>query len=121
MSDDGTGTGIRIPAMLISKKDGEILKNFLTQRNRELADKAALTAEFVMENPDNTVEMEYFYTSDSDKALDFIKNFREDYEKFSRDDVAFTPHIVTWACPHCDSEFKKKECVSDGKYCAMNH
>jgi hypothetical protein len=30
MSDDGTGTGIRIPAMLISKEDGEILKNFLT-------------------------------------------------------------------------------------------
>lgn len=31
MSDDGTGSGIRIPAMLISKKDGEILKQFLTQ------------------------------------------------------------------------------------------
>jgi hypothetical protein len=29
MSDDGTGTGIRIPAMLISKKDGKILKDFL--------------------------------------------------------------------------------------------
>ena len=25
MGDDGTGTGIRIPSMLISKKDGEIL------------------------------------------------------------------------------------------------
>lgn len=74
-----------------------------------------------MENPDNTVEMDYFYTSESDKSLDFIKNFRENYEKFSRDDVTFTPHIVTWACTHCDSEFKRKECVSDGKYCAMNH
>lgn len=29
MSDDGTGTGIRIPAMLIGKKDGKILKDFL--------------------------------------------------------------------------------------------
>lgn len=29
MSDDGTGTGIRIPAMMISKKDGQILKDFL--------------------------------------------------------------------------------------------
>jgi len=29
MSDDGTGAGIRIPSMLISKKDGQILKNFL--------------------------------------------------------------------------------------------
>jgi len=30
MSDDGTGAGIRIPSMLISKKDGEKLKRFLS-------------------------------------------------------------------------------------------
>jgi len=29
MSDDGTGTGIRIPSMLISQHDGEILKEYL--------------------------------------------------------------------------------------------
>lgn len=29
MSDDGTGTGILIPAMIISKKDGERLKEYL--------------------------------------------------------------------------------------------
>lgn len=29
MSDDRTGAGIRIPSMLISKKDGKILKDFL--------------------------------------------------------------------------------------------
>tara|TARA_B110000285_G_C15076030_1_gene590799 strand:+ start:407 stop:625 length:219 start_codon:yes stop_codon:yes gene_type:complete len=29
MSDDGTGLGLRIPSVLISKKDGEILKEFL--------------------------------------------------------------------------------------------
>lgn len=26
---------------------------------------------------------------------------------------------MTWACPHCDSEYKRANCVSDGKYCAM--
>ena len=29
MSDDGTGAGIRIPSMLISKKDGDKLLDFL--------------------------------------------------------------------------------------------
>ena len=29
MSDDGTGGGIRIPSMLISKTDGQKLLNFL--------------------------------------------------------------------------------------------
>ena len=29
--------------------------------------------------------------------------------------------IVSWACPHCAEDFKKTSCVSDGKYCAMQH
>ena len=29
LSDDGTGAGIRIPAMLINKEDGDKLKDFL--------------------------------------------------------------------------------------------
>jgi hypothetical protein len=37
MSDDGTGTGIRIPAMLISRKDGNILKKFLLEEKQNLA------------------------------------------------------------------------------------
>lgn len=44
-----------------------------------------------MENPDNTVEWELFYTSDNDKSLDFIANFAEYYDKFSKTDVDFTP------------------------------
>lgn len=37
MSDDGTGAGIRIPSMLISKKDGKILKDFLKTASPEVA------------------------------------------------------------------------------------
>jgi hypothetical protein len=32
LSDDGTGLGIRIPAMLINKKDGQNLKNYIIER-----------------------------------------------------------------------------------------
>jgi hypothetical protein len=74
-----------------------------------------------MENPDNTVEWQLFYTSMNDKALDFVKNFEDYFAKFQKTEVDFTPRIVTWACPNCDADFKRKECVSDGKYCAMNH
>ncbi len=28
---------------------------------------------------------------------------------------------MTWACTSCDAEFKRKECLSNGRYCAMNH
>jgi len=37
MSDDGSGAGIRIPSMLISKRDGTILKNFLKTATPEQA------------------------------------------------------------------------------------
>ena len=120
MSDDGTGTGIRIPAMLISKKDGQILKNFLTTQPPSVADLASLSAEFIFENIENEVNWQFWYTSANDKALDFIRNFKESQEKVASD-VTFEPKLVTWACPMCDSDFKRKECFSDGKYCAMNH
>jgi hypothetical protein len=61
-----------------------------------------------------------WYTSANDKSLDFIKNFKDNVQ-ILKEAVDFTPRIVTWACTGCDSEFKKKECVSNGRYCAMNH
>lgn len=33
MSDDGTGLGLRIPSVLISKNDGDILKDYLKRLN----------------------------------------------------------------------------------------
>lgn len=105
MSDDGTGSGIRIPAVLISKADGEKLRNFLINKPKELANQAALSVEFTMQNAnDKTVKYEIWYTSANDKALDFIKNFKDDHISLA-DDVEFEPRIVTWACPKCDSEF----------------
>ena len=74
-----------------------------------------------MNNPDNTVEWSLWYTSSNDRALDFIKYFEDDMVRFKPEEIEFTPKLVTWACPTCESDFKKRECVSDGRYCAMNH
>lgn len=120
MSDDGTGSGIKIPSMLIDRKTGKMLTNFLTQNSEELTSKAALSAEFIIEMQDH-VEWQLWYTSINDKSLDFIKNFNEYQQKFDRDQIRFQPHIVTWACPYCSTDYKEKECLSDGRYCSMNH
>jgi hypothetical protein len=120
MSDDGTGTGIRIPAMLIGKKEGQILKDFLLKQTAEVAAKASLSAEFVFKNQENKVKWELWYTSTNDKALDFVRNFREN-SMLLGPEAEFNPRIVTWACTSCDAEFKRKECLSNGRYCAMNH
>ena len=43
MGDDGTGSGIRIPSMLIGKSDGQILKDYA-----KLKQGATLSAEFTV-------------------------------------------------------------------------
>lgn len=116
MSDDSTGMGISIPAMLISYEDGEKLVNFLTSASDEEKVKASLSAEFKMKNPDNRVEYELWYSSVDDRARDFLSYFKQYAVMFGRH-AKFTPHFVTWPCPNCDEEFKKEECVSDGLYC----
>ena len=35
MSDDGTGSGIRMPSMLIAKNDGQILIDFIKTASKE--------------------------------------------------------------------------------------
>jgi hypothetical protein len=46
----------------------------------EVAAKASLSAEFVFKNQDNKVKWELWYTSTNDKALDFVRNFRDNYQ-----------------------------------------
>ena len=35
------------------------------------------------------------------------------------DQVDFEVKTVNWACPTCDTDFKRKHCISNGAYCAM--
>ena len=122
LSDDGTGAGIRIPAMLVSKGDGEILKKFLLESEEKVKRQTSLTAEFLIQTyADNSVYAEMWYTSSDRKSLDFVKNVAEYVEPILNDRLIFEPKFVQWSCPHCDSDFKRKNCVSGGNYCALQH
>lgn len=120
MSDDSTGMGISIPAMLISSDDGEKLVQYLKTAPEEEQKKAALAAEFIMEHPDNRVEYDIWYTSFDDRARDFIRDFKEYNDRLGKK-VLMTPHFVNWPCTMCDESFKSSECVSGGQYCASPH
>lgn len=174
MSDDGTGSGIRIPSMLIGKSDGQNLIDFLMKyggtpsvknqkandeeeqkskgdndteaddvvdkkkdkpkkprdqeketqssdpKSQKMLEMAQIIITFNMENPDNRVEYDIWFTSTDDRALDFINNFRE-YDKLLAENVLMTPHYVTFDCTDCDKSFIKKECYGNGKFCAINH
>jgi hypothetical protein len=81
---------------------------------------AQIIITFNMENPDNRVEYDIWFSSTDDRALDFIDNFRE-YDKLLGDNVLMTPHFVTFDCTDCDQSFKQKECYGNGLFCAINH
>ena len=116
MGDDGTGTGIRIPAMLIGKTDGEMLIEFAKEKRG-----ATLSAEFSVKDKSDFADVEIWLSSNNMRALDFVKEF-EKYAHKMKGIVHVTPRFVHYACPPgCAEDFKKSECLSDGKYCAPNH
>ena len=121
LSDDGSGQGIRIPALLVNKHEGEQLKEFLKDADPETKKLVSLTAEFNIEvRDDNEVNVELWYTTSDDKSLDFLRNFEQFVQPILKD-INFKVRTVTTSCPHCEIGWKKKNCVSDGKYCAIKH
>lgn len=113
--DDGNGAGIRIPAMLISKKDGDVIKDFLINKKKHIA----LLTSFEIDRPDNRVEYDFWYTSSDDRALDFLRDYKENHVQLG-DKVLMSPHFAFWTCENCDEEVLKRDCYGNGAYCAIN-
>lgn len=76
MRDDGTGSDIMIPLVLISKKDGEILKEYYTtnKQNPDALRKLVLDVDFQIEHSGNTAKVEVFMNSDSEEVYKLIKS-----------------------------------------------
>lgn len=108
MSDDGTGAGIRIPAMLISNRDGVKLIDWITHASDNGKKQASIKASFLTEfYEDGQVMVEYWYTTGDDRSLDFVRDISKYVERLS-DVINWTPRFVTWACPKCEDDFKNK-------------
>lgn len=74
MVDDGTGLGISIPSLIISKQDGANLIDFYTN-SEKVSDEGphiSMNMKFEMKHPDNRVEYDIWLTSTDDHILDFI-------------------------------------------------
>lgn len=76
MSDDGSGAGLRIPAVLISKDDGDKLIDFISTASADEIASLLVVAEFNIKRPDDRVEYDVWFSSANDVALDFFQDFR---------------------------------------------
>jgi len=66
----------------------------------------------------NWVDVRIWYTSSDDRSMDFISDMGE-HLKPIMDRLNFNPNVVHFSCATCDSAFKRQNCLSDGKYCAL--
>lgn len=119
MSDDGTGAGLRIPSLLVSKKDGQKLIDWLKNATTEELEQVMVLADFKMKAPDNRVEYDIWYSSSIDLALDFIQDFMKLDREFGKK-VLMAPRFVFWECQDCDKEYMQQNCFAGGKYCATD-
>ncbi len=75
MADDGRGRDLTIPGILISSKQGEILKNFYRDNKLfpKILEKISLEVDFEMENRTNTVKLEFFVNSFNENFYSLMK------------------------------------------------
>ncbi len=122
MADDGKGKEISIPGVLISKKNGEIITDFIAQ-NKDREQEIVLEIDFEMEHPSNTVQYAFFTNADDESVYKLISDFYY-YQKEIIDSVKFDVHYITYQHPEYNSDPKgvnipRPNCLGNGRYCAF--
>ena len=119
MVDNGSGGNIYIPSFIISKKDGDLIKEYI--QNEKMGKHVAITLVYDMKHESNTVHYTLWTSSENKKVYSFIEEFSQFGLKFSKEKAVFTPHYVLWYCAICkEQDFSEahRDCLSGGRYCA---
>ena len=107
MIDDGTGTTVAIPTVIVTKSFGEVLRKAVlrTEENNKSPQQTkqyvVLLVTFEMENPDDRVEYDIWYTSGDLKAMEYIISMKSYNEKLGKY-ALMTPHMIVRGCSFCN-------------------
>lgn len=120
MADDGNGTSIHIPSVLIRKADGDAIAKSLQTAP------VVLSLAWNIPSPDNRVEWE-LWTSADDDDQDFKRNF-DDVADVLGNATLFTPHYFIDKLNWCQNEAATSvsdlncgyRCSNKGRYCWSN-
>ena len=124
ISDDGSGNNIYIPLVIISKKDGEKLINYIQnmRNNNGTSNKVIVEINFIENNNSNNnsnmIDFKFFFSSSELRAYLLMINIVQ-YIYQLKNDVLFTPIYVVHPSTFLneDNIINSKNCVSKGKYC----
>ncbi len=75
MVDDGTGNGIRIPSIMVNKKEGEAILNFMKDASDEILASMSVVCTFDIDKPSDHVNYDLWVSSSNERGLDFVREF----------------------------------------------
>ena len=120
LADDGHEGDLSIPAILISRTDGDKIINYymMHKDSKEDIKKIRFEIKFDIENKNKIVNYDIWYTPDLENVYTFLKDF-EKYDKALGYSAKLTVHFVTY--PHVmydsNSNTPKEDCLGSGLYC----
>jgi hypothetical protein len=125
MGDDGRGKNVHIPGILISKSDGEILKNFYKNNIDKInQNPILLEIDFDMETND-TINLDIYFESNDFNILILLKNLKIYLENLKLS-INFMPRFLSFKHPFFKEDdninnntiiFNSENCINKGRYC----
>lgn len=127
MSDDGTGRDLTIPALLISKEDGQKIKDFYLKYEKDTGMLNKITFDinfeivifFLNQEHKEIVEVKLFFSSEMTDIYEFLAEFYH-YEKKLKSKMKLIPHYIMSAYEFFIGKEPReyRNCVSGGQFCA---
>jgi len=120
MADDGSGTDITVPTMLMFKQDADPIKEFLKK-----GEPVRMEMSWSVPNPDDHVEYDLWSTVTDSKSNEFQKMWMDAQLKLGGQ-AAFTPHyyIYDGVKARCRDDngvnLCYTLCTNEGRYCAID-
>jgi len=115
MADDGRGREITIPGVLISKKEGDRIIQYM--KDHPTVD-VVMEIDFEMEHESNIVKLDVFLTADTEVVYKLLKDFYF-YNILLKGQVNLTMHYITYNHISYDPKnpVERSNCLGGGKYC----
>lgn len=127
MIDDGTGTQISIPTIMIRKSDAQKIKAEImrTEEMNKRPDNpqkefVVLVVEFLVQNEDARVEVQVFYTGTDKRALKLFRDLRI-YAAMLGNRTRITPHLAL-SRSNSTRNYRSQNCVrpsGEYSYCTL--
>jgi len=115
MADDGTGSDIVMPSILLTKTDADSLKAYLIEKNG--SEQVLVQMKWFMPRPDDRVEWD-LWTSPTDKDAERFKQNFYTSELALAEHAFLVPHYRIYQCAQdgtCSTM-----CTNEGRYCQID-